>query len=49
MKKALFFLSTTLGALSYETERNVLKLGETDFDQALQEYPDMLVKFYAPW
>lgn len=49
MKKALFFLSCSLGALTYETEGNVLKLGENDFSAALQEHPNMLVKFFAPW
>lgn len=49
MKKALFLLSCSLGALTYETEGNVLKLGENDFNAALSEYPNMLVKFFAPW
>lgn len=35
MHKALLLLGCTLGAFSYETERNVLKLGETDFNAAL--------------
>jgi len=38
-----------MGAFGYETEGNVLKLTDTDFDQAIQEHPQMLVKFYAPW
>lgn len=34
MKKALFLLSCSLGALNYETDGNVLKLGAEDFDKA---------------
>ena len=49
MKKTLFLLGCSIGALSYETEGNVLKLGESDFDDALNEYPHVLVKFFAPW
>ncbi len=49
MKKTLFLLGCSIGALGYETEGNVLKLGESDFDAALNEYPHVLVKFFAPW
>lgn len=49
MKKALFFLGCSIGALGYETEGNVLKLGGNDFDAALNQYPHLLVKFFAPW
>lgn len=49
MHKALLLLGCALGASNYETEGNVLKLGASDFDQALTEHPNILVKFFAPW
>lgn len=35
MFKAALVLGAALGALGYETDGNVLKLGNKDFDQAL--------------
>eukprot|EP01101_Sappina_pedata_P013224 TRINITY_DN94_c0_g1_i1.p2 TRINITY_DN94_c0_g1~~TRINITY_DN94_c0_g1_i1.p2 ORF type:complete len:502 (+),score=275.24 TRINITY_DN94_c0_g1_i1:39-1508(+) len=34
---------------SYEEEDNVLVLNSDNFDQAVQEFPSILVEFYAPW
>ncbi len=49
MKSVLFLLAGSVGALAYESEGNVLKLGADDFDIARKEHPNMLVKFFAPW
>lgn len=49
MFKAALLLGTAISAMSYETEGNVLKLGADDFDQALEEFPNLGVKFFAPW
>lgn len=34
MKKALLLISCSLATLGYESDGNVLKLGEADFDTA---------------
>lgn len=49
MFKTAIFLTAALSAMGYETDGNVLKLGVEDFDSALQEFPGVAVKFYAPW
>ena len=49
MIKILILLTCVFGALSYESEGNLLKLTAADFDQALGEFPHLLVKFFAPW
>lgn len=49
MIKTLVLLTCVFGALSYESEGSLLKLGDNDFAQALEEFPYMMVKFFAPW
>lgn len=49
MKTALVLLTVLLSALAYEQDGNVLKLTDTDFAQAIEEFPFVLVKFFAPW
>mmetsp|Transcript_36666 Transcript_36666/g.85308 ORF Transcript_36666/g.85308 Transcript_36666/m.85308 type:complete len:224 (+) Transcript_36666:74-745(+) len=42
--------SCALGeALKLEVENGVYKLEESNFDQALEKFPALMVKFYAPW
>lgn len=36
-------------ALAFPEEGDVLVLEESSFDQAVKEYPYLLVQFYAPW
>ena len=49
MFKTAIFLTLFILSLGYDTEGNVLKLTTNDFDAALQEFPTLLVKFFAPW
>ena len=49
MFKTFILLACIFSAMSYETEGEVLKLGKDDFALALQEFPTMMVKFFAPW
>ena len=49
MIKTFILLACIFNAMSYETDGNVLKLGKDDFASALEEFPDMMVKFFAPW
>ena len=49
MLKTLVLLTCVFGALSYESDGNLLKLGDNDFAKALEEFPYMMVKFFAPW
>lgn len=34
---------------SYNETNHVLQLSVADFDSAIQEFDNILVKFYAPW
>lgn len=45
----LFFLSCSLGLNSVKEEDGVLVLNDSNFDQILNDYPQILVEFYAPW
>lgn len=49
MIKTFILLACVFGAMSYESDGNLLKLGDNDFAKALEEFPFMMVKFYAPW
>lgn len=49
MIKTFILLACVFGAMSYESDGNLLKLGDNDFAQALEEFPFMMVKFFAPW
>lgn len=50
---ARLFAAVTLALLSVLTaaasRRDVLELGDADFDYLAAEHETMLVKFYAPW
>jgi protein disulfide-isomerase A1 len=48
----MFVLLVALFSVAFaaiEKEGNVLVLDESNFDEALQEFPQMLIEFYAPW
>lgn len=55
MAAALCLLpAVTFSLLTYfpavvSSRRDVLELGDTDFDYLATEHETMLVKFYAPW
>lgn len=34
---------------AFEVEDGVLVLGTSDFDEAIEAHPQILVEFYAPW
>lgn len=42
----VFFIS--LGS-AYEYSDGVLQLNDENFEQAIADFPIMMVKFYAPW
>jgi protein disulfide-isomerase A1 len=44
-----FFCLLALTAANYEAEDDVLILTSKNFDQAIKEFPYILVEFYAPW
>lgn len=48
-KKILVLLGLIALSFSYTEEGNLLKLTGEDFAKALEEFPHMLVKFFAPW
>ena len=53
LKTDMYRLITILVLISlttaYKVENNVLLLTADDFSQAVEEYDNMLVKFFAPW
>lgn len=49
LKLILLISTILLFASSYETEGDVLVLGDSDFPQVLEDHPFILVEFYAPW
>lgn len=49
MYKALILLVCVLAANAYESDGNLLKLTDADFASALGEFPNLFVKFFAPW
>lgn len=49
MWKVCVILGLLCLSFGYEQEGNLLKLTNSDFDQARGEFPYMLVKFFAPW
>jgi len=49
MFKILAFVVLLSVATAYAVEGNVYALTADDFDQALGEFDNILVKFYAPW
>jgi protein disulfide-isomerase A1 len=42
-------IATLSTSLAYTEDENVLVLTEKDFPNALIDFPQMLVEFYAPW
>jgi protein disulfide-isomerase-like protein len=46
---ALLLLPVLTGAGTVEVENGVYKLDATNFDKAINKYPVVMVKFYAPW
>lgn len=54
MTAAVVFSAVTLVLLScppaaVSSRRDVVELGDADFDYLATEHETMLVKFYAPW
>ncbi|XP_015680645.1 protein disulfide-isomerase [Protobothrops mucrosquamatus] len=45
----LLWLGQVCLAVDIEEEEGVLVLKSANFDQALEQYPNILVEFYAPW
>lgn len=47
--RALLVLCAVAFALAYKEDDNVLVLTAENFDEAINEFPNILVEFYAPW
>lgn len=48
--KAVLLLALVFSAIRcYEVEDEVLILHDSDFPGILEEFPNILIKFYAPW
>lgn len=45
----LLALLAIISCAEYEKDEGVLVLTEDNFDQAVKEFPNILVEFYAPW
>uniref|UniRef100_A0A7N5K1X2 Thioredoxin domain-containing protein n=1 Tax=Ailuropoda melanoleuca TaxID=9646 RepID=A0A7N5K1X2_AILME len=45
----LLWLGQASLAVDIEEEEGVLVLKSANFEQALEQYPNILVEFYAPW
>lgn len=46
---SLVLSSAVICAGNYKKEKNVLVLTDKNFATALEEFPKLFVKFYAPW
>jgi thiol-disulfide isomerase/thioredoxin len=47
--KAILLSVLLVLSFSYEEEGNVLVLHDADFPQVLNDFPFILIEFYAPW
>ena len=49
MSALMFLFFLIIATTSYQSDGNILKLTENDFDSAKKEFPHLLVKFFTPW
>lgn len=50
MMKTIFLIAMMFSAtMTYEVEEEVLILHDSDFPGILEQFPYILIKFYAPW
>ena len=48
IRSLVFLIFLSLG-MAYNITHGVIALTEDDFPKVLEDYPNLLIKFYTPW